>query len=182
MLFMERMLWLLGQNGRGGYIVPNSWLTIESAKLLRKAVVPRLELIADLNYLVFHRVSMEPCIFTLRGHDLQNKVLTLRVNSADRLIESKPVSYDRSKWNEQNHRIVFSENTGAAAIVDKVLRNSIAIGDGFDVRTGLQAYEEGKEHLLSRLMMSKIMYLTVKIELMKTASNIYRAEMSAAMS
>lgn len=144
MLFMERLLRLLGKNGKGGFIVPNSWLTIESAKLLREAYVPRLELIADLNYLVFHRVSMEPCIFTVTGHDLQNKVLTLRVISEDRLVEAKPVSYDRRKWNEPNHRIMFSDDTGASAIIDKVLRNSKAIGEVFDVRTGLQAYEEGK--------------------------------------
>lgn len=144
MLFMERMLWLLGKHGSGGYIVPNSWLTIESAKLLREAIVPRLELVADLNYLVFHRVSMEPCIFTVAGQDLSKKVLTLRVNSEDKLTESKAASYDRGKWNDPNRRIVFSDNTGASAIVDKVLRNSIAIGDIFDVRTGLQAYEEGK--------------------------------------
>ncbi|MDA8422058.1 MAG: N-6 DNA methylase [Nitrospiraceae bacterium] len=144
MLFMERLLWLLGKNGKGGFIVPNSWLTIESAKLLREAYVPRLELLADLNYLVFHRVSMEPCIFTVTGHDLQNKVMTLRVNAEDGLVAAKPVSYDRKKWSEANHRIVFSHNTGASAIVDKILRNSTSIGEFFDVRTGLQAYEEGK--------------------------------------
>jgi hypothetical protein len=144
MLFMERLLRLLGKNGKGGFIVPNSWLTIESAKLLREAYVPRLELLTDLNYLVFHRVSMEPCIFTVTGHDLQNKVLTLRVNSEDRLVEAKPVSFDRRKWNETNHRIVFSDNIDVSAIVDKVIRNSITIGEVFDVRTGLQAYEDGK--------------------------------------
>ena len=144
MLFMEKLLRLLGKNGKGGFIVPNSWLTIESAKLLREAYVPRLELLADLNYLVFHRVSMEPCIFTVTGHDLQNNVLTLRVNSEDRLVEAKPVSCDRRKWNEPNHRIVFSDNSDVSAIVDKVVRHSITIGAVFDVRTGLQAYEEGK--------------------------------------
>jgi hypothetical protein len=144
MLFMERLLQLIGKNGKGGFIVPNSWLTIESAKLLREAYVPRLELIADLGYLVFRRVSMEPCIFTVTGHDLQNNVLTLRVNSEERLVETKPASYDRRKWSEPNYRIVFSDNSEVATIIDKILQNSIALGEVFDVRTGLQAYEEGR--------------------------------------
>jgi signal recognition particle subunit SEC65 len=144
MLFMERLLRLIGKNGKGGFIVPNSWLTIESAKLLREAYVPRLELIADLSYLVFRRVSMEPCIFTITGNDLQNSVLTLRINSEEQLVETKPTLYDRRKWSEPNYRIVFSDNSEVATIIDKIIQKSIALGDVFDVRTGLQAYEEGR--------------------------------------
>ena len=33
MLFMELMIRVLQTRGRGGFIVPNSWLTIESGKL-----------------------------------------------------------------------------------------------------------------------------------------------------
>ena len=144
MLFMEKMLRLLKKGGRGGYIVPNSWLTIESAKLLRAAFVSKLELVADLNYLVFHHVSMEPCIFTVAGHDLQNDVFALRVNSEDSLMEAKPILFNRKKWIAPNYRIVFSDNTDVSTIIDKVLLRSKTIGDLFDVRTGLQAYEEGK--------------------------------------
>src|SRR5207249_2550795 len=65
MLFMELMLRLVGPAGRGGFIVPNSWLTIESAQLLRAEFVCRLLVIADLNYPAFKKVSMEPCIFVI---------------------------------------------------------------------------------------------------------------------
>src|SRR6266513_2340507 len=39
MLFMELMLRLVAPAGRGGFIVPNSWLTIESAQFLRAEFV-----------------------------------------------------------------------------------------------------------------------------------------------
>ena len=67
LIFMERMLALLSDKGLGGYIVPNSWLTIESAKLLRAEFVNHLTLILDLNFPVFRGVSMEPCVFIVGG-------------------------------------------------------------------------------------------------------------------
>ena len=39
MLFMEKVLSLTQPDGRASFIVPNSWLTIESAKLLREALL-----------------------------------------------------------------------------------------------------------------------------------------------
>ena len=69
MLFMERLLRFLKPNGTGSFIVPNSWLTIESAKLLRQSYLRYLSRVVDLNYPAFHGVSMEPCIFIVRGHD-----------------------------------------------------------------------------------------------------------------
>lgn len=67
MLFMELLGRLVARNGKGSFIVPNSWLTIESARLLRAMLVPKLEVIIDLNFEVFDRVSMEPSIFVLSG-------------------------------------------------------------------------------------------------------------------
>jgi hypothetical protein len=67
MLFMEQLFSLLKQTGLGALIVPNSWLTIESAKLLRQAYLKRLVQVVDLNYPAFHGVSMEPSIFVAKG-------------------------------------------------------------------------------------------------------------------
>jgi methylase of polypeptide subunit release factors len=69
MLFMERLLNLLKPNGIGSLIVPNSWLTIESAKLLRQSYLQYLVRVVDLNYPAFHGVSMEPSIFIVRGYE-----------------------------------------------------------------------------------------------------------------
>jgi len=71
-------------------------------------------------------------------------VLALRAKSRDGFISLRSIQVDRGQWRGHNQRIVFSESIGASAIIDKVASASQTIGDVFDVRTGLQAYEQGK--------------------------------------
>jgi len=144
MLFMELMAGLLNRQGRGGFIVPNSWLTIESAHLLRALLVPQMELVADLNYAVFDGVSMEPSIFVISGSKQEQPVLAIRAESKDCLVETAPLEVDRVRWSGAGRRIVFSESSDSRDVIDKMLKASTPIGDVFEVRSGLQAYERGK--------------------------------------
>jgi len=144
MLFMEAMFSWLNKKGIGGYIVPNSWLTIESAHLLRAIFINHLNMLADLNYTVFEGVSMEPCIFLISGNENVNSVSVLRAYSKEEFHSLNIFQMDRNKWSsESGKRIVFSSDN-SARIVDKAVENSSRVGDIFDVRTGLQAYEKGK--------------------------------------
>jgi methylase of polypeptide subunit release factors len=144
MLFMELMLRLLNDRGKGGFIVPNSWLTIESAHLLRGLLIPHLELVTDLNYTVFERVSMEPCIFVISGSKQKDPVLALRAASIDSFMEQTPFQVERKRWSGPGQRIVFSHSADSVGVVDKIVNTSSCIGVIFDVRSGLQAYERGK--------------------------------------
>jgi predicted type IV restriction endonuclease len=144
MLFMELMLRLLNNGGKGGFIVPNSWLTIESAHLLRGLFIPYLELVADLNYRVFEHVSMEPCIFAISGSKQKVPVLALRAQSKDSFMEQTPFQVERERWSSPGHRVVFSHAADSVGVVDKIVSTSGRIGATFDVRSGLQAYERGK--------------------------------------
>ena len=145
MVFMERMLGLLCTTGKGGFIVPNSWLTIESAHLLRGMFIPHLETIADLNYTAFNRVSMEPCVFIISGSQARGPALVVRANSPDEFTSAQLLQVSREMWlNQPRQRIVFSHGGEAVAVVDKIVGVSGRIGDVFDVRSGLQAYEKGK--------------------------------------
>jgi len=144
LLFMELLLKLINKNGRGGYIVPNSWLTIESGKLIRPIIIPHLDLIVDLNYSVFEKVSMEPSIFVVVGSDGTDPLPVIRVNNKTELNNDNYHTIEKSSLNDANTRIVFSNKGTSTSIIDKLLNNSITIGDVFDVRTGLQAYEKGK--------------------------------------
>jgi predicted type IV restriction endonuclease len=144
MLFMELMLRLLNARGQGGFIVPNSWLTIESARLLRRLLIPHLEFVADLNFRVFERVSMEPCIFVISGNIQKDSVLALRAQSKDSLVEGDTFPVERERWSGPGQRIVFSHSSDSVGIIDRIVQSSGCIGDIFDVRSGLQAYERGK--------------------------------------
>ncbi|MGI8736001.1 MAG: Eco57I restriction-modification methylase domain-containing protein [Candidatus Eremiobacter antarcticus] len=144
MLFIELMSRLLVKNGKGSYIVPNSWLTMDSAKLLRSHLVPRLEFITDLNYEVFNKVGMEPCIFGIGGKNSTSEVQAVRVSSKRELASARPISLDRRRFDNRTNRIVFSSASKAYDLLERVLKRSSRVGSEFDVRSGLQAYERGK--------------------------------------
>jgi type I restriction-modification system DNA methylase subunit len=144
MLFMEKILTLLRTEGHASFIVPNSWLTIESAKLLRQLYVPRLSTIIDMNYAAFRRVAMEPAIFVAAGKPGAGKVETLRINKPEELTSGIISTSDAKKWLAEGGRIHIDSNHKLTDILSAIERSSVPIGRVFDVRTGLQAYEKGK--------------------------------------
>lgn len=145
MLFMEQLFSLLKQTGLGAFIVPNSWLTIESAKLLRQAYLKRLVQVVDLNYPAFHGVSMEPSIFVAKGTDTKKTIGLVRVESAEKLAGSVCQPVARASLQRQN-RIVFHGSGKVSDAIDHIIAGSRPLSEVFDVRCGLQAYERGKGH------------------------------------
>ncbi len=143
LLFMELLLKLVSSDGCASFIVPNSWLTIESAKKIRAAYIERLTEVIDLNYAAFKKVSMEPTIFVIEGKSSQAKPLVSRIQSRSEF-ESRTVRHAaRSDWRANGDRITFSD-AGDRAEMDALRARLSNIGSHFDVRTGLQAYEKGK--------------------------------------
>jgi len=138
MLFMEMLLRLLAKTGRAGLIVPNSWLTIDSARAMREEYARRLLRLADLNYQVFRGVSMEPCVFVISGHDETEPVEVCRAQSKGTL-EAQPFAVvDRERWHTTGGRIVFSDRGDLERVVDRMFAHSRPLGEVFDVRSGLQ--------------------------------------------
>jgi hypothetical protein len=144
LLFMELLLELVADKGASAYIVPNSWLTIESGKLLRAAYLDRLTALTDLNYPVFKKVAMEPCIFFAAGKPIKGAVEVLRASSRPGFVTAVPSSVDRERWRGNADRITVSQSESVAGVLRVLRANAGQIGDRFDVRTGLQAYEKGK--------------------------------------
>ncbi|MGA8148173.1 MAG: N-6 DNA methylase [Gallionellaceae bacterium] len=144
LFFMERLLLLVSNNGNGGYIVPNSWLTIESAKLLRAEFVKHLRLVLDLNYAVFRGVSMEPCVFIIDGKNNAQTVACARCTAAEQIAEANYIDVDRVAWMQSGSRITFSSHGALQNILTGIKEKHPSIGETFEVRTGLQAYETGK--------------------------------------
>lgn len=143
MLFMEKLLNLVKPEGLGSFIVPNSWLTMESAKLLRQQYLRRLNQVIDLNFTVFSGVSMEPCIFVISGSNISRPVGLSRINTAEQI---RKITYNpvvRTRLQEYN-KIVFHQSSQVSDIIERLYRTTKPLSTLFDVRTGLQAYEEGK--------------------------------------
>jgi SAM-dependent methyltransferase len=143
MLFMERLLGLLKPMGLGGFIVPNSWLTIESAKLLRRSYLKRLRRVVDLNFPAFQGVSMEPCVFVADGSDIKEPVELVRIYAPEQLAPAACHLVERAQLQKHNS-VVFYGSGKVGELIERIIAGSKPLGALFDVRTGLQAYERGK--------------------------------------
>lgn len=145
MLFMEAMLRLTRPSGLGAFIVPNSWLTIESAKLLRMPYIDRLTRLVDMNYPAFKKVSMEPCIYVISGENVAAPVKGFVAHDKAEFEAQELYDVDRTRWHENGDRISLTRaGDDLAEILDVVKRRVSSIEKSYDVRTGLQAYEKGK--------------------------------------
>lgn len=143
LLFMEALLDLTSSNGVASFIVPNSWLTIESAKKIRHVYIDRLTEVIDLNYAAFKKVSMEPTIFIAHGQPTKADPKVSRINSRSEFENRTVRIASRSEWRANGDRITFSDADDRAEL-DALKSRLKDIGFHFDVRTGLQAYEKGK--------------------------------------
>ena len=100
--------------------------------------------VADLNYAVFNKVGMEPCIFGISGRHVDGDVEALRAYSTPELLKTEFENVGRDSFSGANNRIVFQRGSALAPIMDKIVSESRSIDDLFEVRSGLQAYEKGK--------------------------------------
>ena len=143
-LFMEKLLSLTRYSGRSGLIVPNSWLTVESCSALRRAFLNVLVHIADLNFQVWPKVSLEPCIFVIEKGVRTPLISTKRVTDQDGLTAARASTLTRTDAPAPQYRLAFSENKVFGAVIEKAAANTVPLSTNYDVRTGLQAYERGK--------------------------------------
>lgn len=113
-------------------------------KALRGAYIDRITAITDLNYPVFNKVAMEPCVFFAAGKPVKGAVEVIRAFSRAEFAVAVPSSVDRDRWRGNADRITISQSAPMAALLGALREKASQIGGRFDVRTGLQAYEKGK--------------------------------------
>jgi hypothetical protein len=142
-LFMARLLELTRNTGRSGFIVPNSWLTVESCASLRRRIIPHLCSVVDLNYQVWKKVSLEPSIFVIEKGTKLATFDACRIEDPEGLINTVQSSLSRDAFSDQQARITFASGGAMETLLTK-LSSRLQLGSSFDVRTGLQAYERRK--------------------------------------
>ncbi|MBU6435117.1 MAG: Eco57I restriction-modification methylase domain-containing protein, partial [Nitrospirae bacterium] len=144
MIFMERGLSLLNSQGVLSFIVPNSWLTVEAGKKLREVFSSRLIFLLDLLYPVFTGVNVETVILGAKKIVTAGKVRCYRVPSLEEFASPKHINMSADVWESNDGKIYVSSGSGIESVLKKMLAKSKRIGELFDVKTGLQAYEAGK--------------------------------------
>jgi len=143
---MEKSLNLLSDTGYFSYIVPNSWLTIDSGIKLRKEILNNFSIvyINDINYEVFDTAKVEPSVFVITQKGTYPTKCRKLSSAVD--FEKDYYVYDQQQWikNSDNCKITIVNDLHLDEIAQKIEKQSSRIGDLFDTRAGLQAYEKGK--------------------------------------
>jgi hypothetical protein len=131
LLFMERLLQLLKPTGRAAFIVPNSWLTIESAKLVRDLYRPLLLEVIDLNYQVFEDANVEPSIFIVSGSVVRAKPIVIRAKSAQDFNHGTTLPIDRDLWERSQGRLTIPDDPTHVTLVDSIFKEAVEIEKEF---------------------------------------------------
>lgn len=144
-MFFERSYKLLMENGVLGFIIPNNWLTIDTASNFRKFVLADCHDTTIVNSYdkVFQDASVDTSIVisnkagsdSIEFHKLQNgEILPVARNKASNFLSN------------QNYIINFNglENLALAKILNRVEEVSVKLETLATVSTGLKAYQTGK--------------------------------------
>lgn len=143
-LFIEQAYNLIKRHSYLGYIVPNTFLTINSFKELRAFILKETNDIQIINIFdkVFNDAAVDTCIMILKKElgsklslgEMRERILTLNQN-----VDKKDVMIDEYIINISTH-----QNPIISKILNKINSKSQKIQDFSNVVAGLQAYETGK--------------------------------------
>lgn len=141
-LFIERAIKLLKTEGLLGFIIPDAWLKVESAKKLRKFMLENtfIEKIIHIRGETFLGVGVESSIFILRK--------TKSVKKTEVCMDFKQLKYTscfQKDWlQNKNYEIDLFSNKETKNVLTKIMNNTKELGNVSEIKAGLQAYEKGK--------------------------------------
>ncbi|KXS07774.1 type IIG restriction enzyme/methyltransferase [Enterococcus faecium] len=142
-LFIELGFYLLREGGTLSFIVPNSLLTINQYKDMRKYLVQECGDLFILNSKdkIFDEASIDVCIISA-NKSAPNSIILAELEHGDWNIITTTTPDIMSKFDVINISSFKNENLN---IIDKIERNSRIIENNYGVvKDGLKAYESGK--------------------------------------
>ena len=143
LLFIDRAFQLLKRGGVLGFIVPNTWLTIDTFTPLRQFLFRETANLQIINVFdkVFNEASVDICLLIFKK-EKPNSVTLGEFIEGNLLIagDFSPSQFDK------NHiiNIALTKNKGKTIILDILRDKSKPLSDFATVSTGLKAYQEGK--------------------------------------
>ncbi|MER9776225.1 N-6 DNA methylase [Mesorhizobium sp. M0220] len=146
LLFIERSLQLIRNDGYLSFIVPNSFLGIESAAKCREHLVKKTELRSVVNLLgsTFKGVSVEAIVFCARKTPPGEHEVGVGNIGQPRDLELPLIKVPQSEW-LKTPAVIFDLKSDAA---DRQLLEKLSalpkLSERYNAKAGLQAYEKGK--------------------------------------
>lgn len=143
-LFIERAFQLLKSDGYLAFIVPNTWLTIQSYSSLRKYLLENSSMLKVINIhdKVFSAANVDTCLLIAKKGYECDVTLGEFINGSIEIVGV----YKASDFPGPDYLINISlqKNFQGMSIVKKISENSKPLSHFCDVKTGLKAYQIGK--------------------------------------
>jgi type I restriction-modification system DNA methylase subunit len=145
LLFVEKGFYLLNKNGRLGFIIPNNWLTLETASKFRQFILSKALSIEIVNSRdkVFEKASVDTSILIFGKKGQKEVSISELINGQiNPITRNEPDVY----LNRHNHVISYEANQSATNIelCQKISRQGIHLETVAEVRNGIQAYTVGE--------------------------------------
>jgi len=144
LLFIDRAFRLLKKGGYFGFIIPNTWLTIDTFSPLRKFLLEETSNLQIINIFdkVFGEASVDTCLLIFKKGKPNNATLGEFRDGQLAIVGDFPVS--QFKKNNYIINIALAKNKDKSAILDRISENSKTLDSFSIVKAGLKAYETGK--------------------------------------
>lgn len=144
LLFIDRAYQLLKPGGYLGFIVPNTWLTIDTFSQLRKFLLEETSGLQIINIFdkVFGGANVDTCMLIFNKGKPKNAKLGEFRDGKLTIVGDFPVS--QFKKNNYIINIALAKNKDKAAILDKIRKKAKTLSDFAITSTGLKAYQIGK--------------------------------------
>jgi hypothetical protein len=146
LLFIEKAVHILKNNGVYGLIIPNSWLMMYSGEGLRKFLLEtnKLNQIINLSGFSFETANVETVILLAEkaAVDKENKVEIL-LNNGNEFYFSHSKKQSEFANNEGYEFKVFLDDDSDELNL-KIIKNSEILDNLVEIKAGLQAYEKDK--------------------------------------
>lgn len=143
-LFIERAFQLLKAEGFLAFIVPNTWLTIQSYSSLRRFLLKNTSTLKIINIhdKVFSAANVDTCLLIARKGSGGQVILGEFIDGAIELVGD----YKESDFPAPDYliNIALQKDVDGMSIVKKILEKSNPLSNFCEVKTGLKAYQIGK--------------------------------------
>lgn len=145
-LFYECSLRLIKNNGLHGFIVPVTWLTIPSAKELRKFVLEKFGIV-EINWLperVFKEAQVNTVISIIRNSSKENVLVKIYQDRDEFGKPSQVYNLNKKTFIDNDYFIGIFSDTVDETILNKVKQKTVDLGTITKPCSGYNPYEVGK--------------------------------------
>lgn len=164
-LFVERAWHLLSKGGVFSFIIPNNWLSLETASNFRKFILSETKNIHIVNSKdnIFDNASVDTCILSFcKSGESETSIFELANGAYSFLKKTSSETYLRNK----NYLINYEYEGGSelTTLFEKINSLSMRLEDIAEVRNGIQAYTvgEGNPVLTEEMKKSRVYHSNIK--------------------